>query len=236
MTASLAIIIPALNEEQAIDRVLRRLPYGTRGVTVVDNGSTDNTAAVARAAGAQVVREPRRGYGRACLAGLRVTTDSDIVAFLDADFSEDPAEIIKLVDPIERGEADLVLGARGGEGRPWHARLGTSLCVGLINCLWRVHYQDLGPFRAIRRSCLERLAMVDETWGWTIEMQVKAVEHQLRWREVPISGRPRIGQSKISGTVLGTMRAGTCMLYTIFQLWTAQRRRRATLQAACTPK
>jgi glycosyltransferase involved in cell wall biosynthesis len=222
---SLAIIIPALDEEAAIGRVLQRLPYPADWVTVADNGSTDATAAVAIAAGARVVHEPQRGYGRACLAGLRVNRDRDIIVFLDADFSEDPAEITGLIDPIRDGDADLVLGWRPVGGRPWHARLGTSLCVGLINRLWGVGYRDLGPFRAIRRSSLDRLGMTDQTWGWTIEMQVKAVEHELRWLEVPVLCRPRIGQSKISGTLAGTVRAGTRMLYTIYDLW---RRRRAT--------
>ncbi len=225
MTPTLAIIIPALNEEEAIGQVLARLPYPTVMVTVVDNGSTDKTADVARAAGARVVREPRRGYGRACLAGLNANADRDIIAFLDADFSEDPAEIATLVDPIVTGGADLVLGVRHGDGRPWHARVGTSMCVGLINLLWGASYQDLGPFRAIRRSCLDRLAMADQTWGWTIEMQVKAVEHGLRWREVPVRCSRRIGQSKISGALVGTVRAGTRMFYTIYQL------RRARLRA-----
>ncbi len=224
---SIAIIIPALNEEQAIGRVLGHLPYPTHLVTVVDSDSTDQTAARARAAGARVVREPRRGYGRACLAGLKVNDDRDIIAFLDADFSEDPAEITALVDPILNGDADLVLGRRHGDGRPWHARLGTSMCVGLINVLWGVRYQDLGPFRAIRRSSLDRLRMTDLTWGWTIEMQVKAVEHDLRWREIPVQCRQRIGQSKISGTLIGSIRAGARMLYTIHHLW---RVRRASLR------
>jgi len=214
----LAIIIPALNEEEAIGHVLRALPLPASLATVVDNGSTDATAARAREAGARVVHEPRRGYGRACLAGLRANPDADIVVFLDADYSDHPEEMDSIIGPIARGEADLVLGVRQ-TARPWHARLGTGLCVWLINRLWGSCYQDLGPFRAIRRRALDALHMTDETWGWTIEMQVKAVEAGLRCREIPVRYRDRIGRSKISGTLGGSLRAGARMLAVIGVLW-----------------
>jgi glycosyltransferase involved in cell wall biosynthesis len=225
-TTDLAIIMPALNEEEAIGEVLRHLPVPAAAVTVVDNGSTDATAERAEAAGARVVREPRRGYGRACLAGLRATRDAETVVFLDADFSDDPADLVRLLAPIERGEADFVLGARPPGSRPWHARLGTALCVALINRLWGCRYTDLGPFRAIRRNALDRLGMMDQTWGWTIEMQVKAAEAGLRCLEIPVSYRDRIGQSKISGTLTGTVRAGGRMLAIVAMLWWTRRRRR----------
>ena len=224
-STTIAVIIPALNEEDAIGRVLAHLPVPASCVTVVDNGSTDRTAEIARGAGARVVREPRRGYGAACLAGLAVNTRADIIAFLDADFSEDPAQLLELTAPIVAGAADFVLGARVGDGRPWHAAIGTRLCVGWINRLWGTQYRDLGPFRAIRRSALDALGMTDRTGGWTIEMQVKAAEAGLRTREIPVRTRPRIGQSKISGTVSGTIRTGTRMLVMILQLRLTRGRR-----------
>ena len=220
-----AVIIPALNEEEAITPVLAEIPALATSVTVVDNGSTDATAERARAAGATVVAEPRRGYGRACLVGLAATTAADVVVFLDADRTDYPREMNDLVDPILDDRADFVLGCRDGVGRPAPARLGTELCVRLINALWGSAYRDLGPFRAIRRGSLDRLRMADQTWGWTIEMQIKAAEAGLRTREVPIRQRTRIGQSKISGTLRGTVRAGTRMLLTIGSLWWTRRSR-----------
>lgn len=216
---SISVIIPALNEQEAIPAVLAQVPSLATSVVVVDNGSTDATAERARAAGAHVVQEPRRGYGRACLAGLRATGGADIIVFLDADLSDFPDEMVKLVEPVIHDEADLVMGTRAGVGRPGHAHFGTALCLGLINALWRTNYRDLGPFRVIRRAALDRLDMRDQTWGWTIEMQVKAAEAGLRVREVPIRQRERIGQSKISGTLRGTIRAGIRMLTTIAGLW-----------------
>ena len=229
--ATIGVVIPALNEESAIGVVLAEIPPTVTMVVVADNGSTDATAARARDAGAVVVSEPRRGYGRACLAALRridEVDDIEIVVFLDADRSDYPADLDRLVAPIAEGTADFVLGARGGAGRPLTARFGTWLCVASINAIWGTRYRDLGPFRAIRRDALASLGMTDETWGWTIEMQVKAAERGLRIREMPIRQRPRVGQSKISGTVVGTMRAGTRMLATIGSLWSTRRQRRAT--------
>ena len=223
---TVTVIIPALNEEAAITAVLSEIPDAVSRVIVVDNGSTDATAERARAAGATVVTEPARGYGRACLAGLRALPPAgveDIVVFLDADRSDYPVEMPALIDPIRRGDADLVLGDRAGAGRPWTARAGTALCVFLINRLWGTCYRDLGPFRAIRRDALDRLGMADLTWGWTIEMQVKATEAGLRVVEVPVRQRERIGQSKISGPVAGTLRAGARMLRTIWSLYRAGR-------------
>ena len=170
----ISVIIPALDEEEAIGHVLDEIPDVVTAVTVADNGSTDRTAEVARAAGAHVVTESTRGYGRACLAGLRAETDADVIVFLDADRSDYPEEMNRLLAPILAGHADFVLGYRRGVGRPLAARLGTALCVFLINLLWRTQYRDLGPFRAITRPALDRLRMADKTWGWTIEMQVKA--------------------------------------------------------------
>ena len=220
------VIVPALNEADSIVTMIRRVPYPARAVIVADNGSTDDTAALAEAAGARVVRVPRRGYGRACLAGIGADPDADVFVFLDADLSEEPEQMSLLVEPIVRDEADLVLGARGGAGRPWHARIGTTLCVWLINRFWRTRYADLGPFRAIRGSSLRALEMRDETWGWTIEMQVKAAERGLRALEVPVASGPRAaGRSKISGSLVGSARAAGRMLEIIARLRLTRRRR-----------
>ena len=227
----IAVIIPALDEEEAIGHVLDEIPDVVTVVTVADNGSTDRTAEVARAAGARVVTESTRGYGRACLAGLHAETDADVIVFLDADRSDYPAEMNLLLAPILAGDADFVLGDRSGVGRPLSARLGTALCVFLINLLWRTRYRDLGPFRAITRSALDRLRMADQTWGWTIEMQVKAAEAGLRTQEVPVRQRPRIGRSKISGRVRGTLRAGSRMILTIWSLWRTRHLRKAAFRA-----
>ena len=223
--SNIHVIVPALNEEEAIGLVLDEIPEEVSRVVVVDNGSSDRTADTARERGAQVVSEPHRGYGRACLAGLRETSDADIVVFLDADWTDYPAEMAKLTTPILDGDADLVLGARAGQGRGLNARLGTRLCLWMINRTWGTTYRDLGPFRAVRRSALDRLGMTDVTWGWTIEMQVKAAEAGLRVVEVPVRQRPRVGQSKISGTVAGTIRAGSRMLATIWFLRRTRGRR-----------
>ena len=223
--ARIALIIPALNEELALATVLDELPRAMFAqVIVVDNGSTDGTAALARARGARVVSEPRRGYGRACLAGLAALDGAaDIVVFMDADASDVPAEAPALLEPILAGEADLVIGSRRlGRAAPaalaWHQRWGNRLVVGLIRLLFGFRYTDLGPFRAIRRASLAQLAMRDTNFGWTAEMQVKAVRRGLRVREVPVSYRPRLGQSKISGTVSGSLRAGIKILWTVLRL------------------
>ena len=223
--SGIQVIVPALNEQEAIGLVLDEIPEEVSRVVVVDNGSNDRTADAARERGAQVVSEPHQGYGRACLAGLRETSDADVVVFLDADRTDYPAEMAKLTRPILDGDADLVLGARAGQGRGLNARLGTRLCLWMINRTWGTAYRDLGPFRAVRRSALDRLGMTDVTWGWTIEMQVKAAEAGLRVVEVPVGQRPRVGQSKISGTVAGTIRAGSRMLATIWFLRRTRGRR-----------
>lgn len=223
--ARIALIIPALNEELALATVLDELPRAMFAqVIVVDNGSTDGTAALARARGARVVSEPRRGYGRACLAGLAALDGvADIVVFMDADSSDVPGEVSSLLEPILRGEADLVIGSRRlGRAAPaalgWHQRGGNRLVVALIRLLFGFSYTDLGPFRAIRRARLVELGMRDPTFGWTAEMQVKALQCGLRVREVPVSYRPRLGQSKISGTVSGSLRAGIKILWTVLRL------------------
>jgi glycosyltransferase involved in cell wall biosynthesis len=214
------VVIPAVDEEEAIGRVLAEIPPVASEVIVVDNGSTDRTAQVARAAGARVVAEPRRGYGQACLAGIAAAGEAEVIAFLDGDYSDYPGQLADVVAPLLAGEADLVIGSRVRGRRapgahPWHAVLGTRLCVGLMNLLIGTEASDLGPFRAITASALRRLDMRDRGFGWTVEMQVKARRRGLRVREVAVDYRPRLGRSKISGTFSGSLRAGTRILGTI---------------------
>jgi len=224
-------VVPTLNEETTVADVVARWPYPPHSMTIVDNGSTDRTAERARRAGATVVDEPRRGYGRACLSGVQANPNADVVVFIDADLSEDPADATSLVDHITRGEADLVLGRREEPDRPWHAGFGTALCVWLINRLWGSRYRDLGPFRAISGAALESLDMRDVTWGWTIEMQVKAIERGLRVIEVPVrSGSRAGGRSKISGNLVGSIRAGVRMLGIIAELRTTRAGRAASTE------
>ncbi len=213
------LIVPALNEERSIGLVLQALPRDRlREIVVVDNGSTDRTAAVAAGCGARVVREPRRGYGRACLSGIAaLDAGCTVVAFLDADFSDDPSELEKIIGPVERGETDLNLGSRElgriePGAHPAHARWGNRLATTLIRWRFGHRYTDLGPFRAIRRDALDRLQMRDPDYGWTVEMQIKAVLEGLRVTEVPVSYRRRVGVSKVSGTVRGTLGAGCKIL------------------------
>lgn len=222
-SADISVIIPALNEDRSIGRVISSIPTWIDDIIVVDNGSRDNTAAVARAHGARVVHEPRRGYGSACLAGIRSLRETDIVVFLDGDFSDFPEEMDKLVDPIIRGEADLVIGSRTLGKRekgalPPQASFGNWLSCVLIRLFWGFSFTDLGPFRAISQSSLMALNMADPDYGWTVEMQVKAVQRGLHILEVPVSYRRRLGKSKISGTLKGVLLAGTKILLTIFRL------------------
>ena len=222
----LAIIIPALNEEQSIGRVIRDIPKDmVFKIVVADNGSRDNTCKVAMAEGATVVSEPRRGYGSACLSGLAaLPPETDIVAFMDADYSDHPEQLRKLLVAMEEQQADLVIGSRvlGNRQRGSLApqqRFGNWLSTRMISLLFGFLYTDLGPFRMIRFSALRKLEMQDPNYGWTVEMQVKALQHGLKVVEVPVDYRKRIGRSKVSGTITGSFKAGVKILWTIGKLY-----------------
>jgi len=226
------VVIPALNEEASIGLVLADLPWPRlTAVIVADNGSTDATAERARAAGATLVHASRRGYGSACLAGIAALPPCEFVVFLDADYSDHPDELPALLAPLLEGRAELVIGSRAlgrseaGALLP-QQRFGNWLATRLMRLLWRVDVTDLGPFRAITRDALRTLEMCDPDFGWTVEMQVKAVQRGLRVVEVPVSYRRRVGVSKIAGTLDGTLRAGHKILFTIARLWWRERRRR----------
>jgi glycosyltransferase involved in cell wall biosynthesis len=219
-----ALIIPALDEQEAIGPLLsgvdRRL---VDQIVVADNGSTDHTAERALAQGATVVREPRRGYGSACLRAVRELPDADLLVFMDGDGSDDPHQIELLLTALWQRQADLVIGSRvlGQAHRGVLTPLqtfGNAVTCALVRLFWGVRYTDLGPFRAIRRAAYDRLQMSDPDYGWTIEMQVKAAQRKLVVVEIPVSSRPRqAGQSKVSGTLLGSWRAGKRILGYVLQ-------------------
>jgi len=222
---TIAVLIPALNEEDALPLVLGRMPGIVGRVVVADNGSTDRTAEVARAHGAEVVGENERGYGAACLAGIRHLSEQgdppDVLVFLDADGSDDPAGIPRLVDPILTADADLVLGVRRGVGGDVgtilpHARFGNRLVLGLLTGLFGKRFQDMPPFRAIRFTSLLDLSMDDRNWGWTLQMQIRAVKRQLSIVEIETPHRRRLeGESKISGSLAASLKVGAKMFYTL---------------------
>ena len=217
------VIIPAFNEGRSIGKVVSDIPAElVREVVVVSNASTDETERNAREAGATVLRERRKGYGWACLRGIRYIADAhpDIVVFLDGDYSDYPEEMTRLVEPIVSGEADFVVGSRMIGNRERGAMLpqaviGNRLACFLLRVIWGARFTDLGPFRAIRFKDLMRLEMTDKTFGWTVEMQIKAPRAGLRCTEVPVSYRRRVGVSKVTGTVSGTIKASVKILYTI---------------------
>ena len=227
----MSVIIPTHNEAQAIGRVLGDLPsHLVTEVIVVDSNSTDGTAEIAAKMGARVLHEPRRGYGRACLTGLANTQSPDVVVFLDGDYSDRPSELPILLAPIIEGRADIALGSRlGGKSNPgalpWHQSFGNRLAAGLIRLLYGLKVSDLGPFRAGRAEVLSALALEETTYGWAVEMIVKGAIAGFRIVEVPVSYHPRIGKSKISGTMKGTIGAAWFILSRI--LGYSFRRRRA---------
>ena len=223
----ISVVIPALNEEEPIADVVREC-LGTAlpgEIIVVDNGSSDRTAECARDAGARVVSEPNPGYGRACAAGVRALASAcDLVVFLDGDGSDCPELMPQLVDPIRRGEQDFVIGSRTrGQREPgsmnfqqiWAGRIAG----GLLRLLYGVRYTDMCPFRAIRREAIDRLGMKEQTYGWNLEMQMRAARARLRILEVPVNHRCRTGgESKVSGTLRGTFVAGTRIIATLFRV------------------
>jgi glycosyltransferase involved in cell wall biosynthesis len=225
-------VIPALNEAPSIGMVVRGLLAHHAGVlhqiVVVDNGSTDGTAAIALEAGATVVSEPRRGYGYACLAGVRAAEGAEIVVLVDGDAADDPADLPRVLGPLLDGTADLVVGSRAlGAREPGsmtpHQVFGNWLAATLMRRLYGVAVTDLGPFRAIRRADLLALEMREMTYGWSVEMMVKAARRGLRYQEVPVTYRRRAGGvSKVAGTIGGSVRAGWCILSTTFRYcrWT----------------
>ena len=219
---SILVIIPAFNEARAIGQVINDVPDMVDEIVVVNNASTDETGDNARAAGATVVREPNQGYGYACLRGIEYARGKqpDVIVFLDGDYSDHPDEMSRLLAPILEDQADFVVGSRiRGEAEPGamlpQARIGNRLACALMRWIWGARYTDLGPFRAIRFQDLLALDMQDQTFGWTIEMQIKAAEAGLRVREVPVSYRKRVGVSKITGTLSGTVKASVKILWTI---------------------
>jgi len=221
---NIVVIIPALNEEASIEKVISSIPENlVKEIIVVDNNSYDSTADAAKRAGATVITEKQLGYGAACLKGIHYLQDKeiDIVVFIDGDFSDYPEEIHLLVKPIIENQYDFVIGSRVSGKRekgalPVQSRAGSKIAGFLINLFWKVHYTDLGPFRAIKYDKLLQLNMNDRWFGWTVEMQIKAAKKKLKVLEVPVSYRKRIGKSKVTGTVKGTIMASIIILKTIF--------------------
>jgi glycosyltransferase involved in cell wall biosynthesis len=227
MDAIIRVIIPAYNEENAITKVIEEIPELVREVIVVDNGSEDKTSEAAAKADATLLREPARGYGNACLKGIAYVNETaddatDIIVFLDGDYADYPEEMAFLVQPILDGKADLVIGSRvlGNREKGSMTSLqifGNWLASRMMRWIYGAHFTDLGPFRAIRWQSLKHLAMNDRNYGWTVEMQIKAVKKGLKYTEVPVNYRKRIGFSKVSGTLMGSLLAGGKIIVTLLK-------------------
>lgn len=222
------VIIPAFNEEKSIPKVIAEIPGIVRNIVVANNNSTDETGNVAHTAGAVVVFEPQKGYGKACLTAMdwikMQEVQPDIVVFLDGDYSDYPQEMLLLIQPILDGKADMVIGSRAlGQREAGSMTLpqvfGNWLATTMMKYIQGAKYSDLGPFRAIDWQKLIELNMIDQDYGWTIEMQIKAHKVGLRYTEVPVNYRKRIGISKVSGTVKGVFGAGYKIIFTIFKYW-----------------
>ena len=225
-----SVIIPTRNEAQAIGCVIGDLPADlVTEVIVVDNNSTDGTPEIAARMGARVITEPRRGYGQACLTGLAAASAPDVVVFLDGDYSDRPAELPRLLAPIVEGRADISIGSRLAGPRtpgalPWHAKLGNWLAASLITKLYGLKISDLGPFRAARADVLRAVELEETTYGWAVELILKGATQGFRVVEIPVSYHPRIGKSKISGTVRGTVGAAWFILSRIASYYFRQRK------------
>jgi glycosyltransferase involved in cell wall biosynthesis len=220
------VIIPAFNEEKAITNVIKDIPFFVTEIIVANNNSTDNTEKNAKEAGATVVFEPNKGYGYACLKAMDYISKQeikpDIVVFLDGDYSDYPEELTKLIAPIIENNMDLVIGARTAAYREKGAMMpqqifGNWLATSLMKLLYNANFTDLGPFRAIKYEKLLQIDMKDKTFGWTIEMQLKAILHKMNYIEIPVNYRNRIGTSKVSGTIKGSIFAGYKILNLIFK-------------------
>jgi len=229
MQPKILVIIPAFNEEDSIQRVIQDIPKNLiNEIVVVNNNSSDNTKKAAKDAGATVLTEQKQGYGYSCLKGIEYASNKneeqkpDIIVFLDGDYSDYPGEVKQLVQPIVENNYDLVIGSRHLGNKEKGAMLpqaifGNWLATTLLRWIYNIRFTDLGPFRAIKFDKLLSLYMQDKTYGWTVEMQLKAAKHKLKCCEIPVSYRKRIGISKITGTVSGTIKAGYKILYTIFK-------------------
>lgn len=223
---SVTVIIPAYNEEDSIAKVIKEIPSLVNEIIVVNNCSTDKTATVAATAGATVLDENRMGYGYACLKGIehaaRQQSPPEVVVFLDGDFSDYPLELIKIIAPIQNNEVDFVVGARVKELREEGSMtpqqiFGNWLACFLMKGLFNSTFTDLGPFRAIKWETLQSLKMSDKTYGWTVEMQLKVLRQKISYQEIPVSYKKRIGVSKVSGTIKGTIFAGAKIIGWIFK-------------------
>jgi len=223
---SVTVIIPAYNEEDSIAKVIKEIPSLVNEIIVVNNCSTDRTATVAATAGATVLDENRMGYGYACLKGIehvaRQQSPPEVVVFLDGDFSDYPVELIKIIAPIQNNEVDFVVGARVKELREEGSMtpqqiFGNWLACFLMKGLFNSTFTDLGPFRAIKWKTLQSLKMSDKTYGWTVEMQLKVLRQKISYQEIPVSYKKRIGVSKVSGTIKGTIFAGAKIIGWIFK-------------------
>ena len=226
MKSNIKVIIPALNEEKAISKVIKEIPEFVDEIIVIDNGSNDNTSVVAKEFGATVLHEIKRGYGYACLKGLNYIRNlkdrTDVIVFLDGDYSDYPNQMSKLISPIIYDNFDFVLGSRrqilsekGAMNS--HQIFGNWLATTLMSLLFKSKFTDLGPFRAIKYDVLQKLNMCDKTYGWTVEMQLKILKHKYKYLEVPVKYRNRIGVSKVSGTLKGSIFAGIKILTWIFK-------------------